>query len=299
MLHASVRLLDPAGREHELVHGDIVGRLWTAALPLEDGRISEAHAMVSLREGQLQLVPLRGSLALSGVPQHVVGLRVGVVVELAPGVALTVRAVELPDSVLGLEGPELVRQMLPSVCSVVLEPSPRVIRGWREDAALRVWTTGEGWMSDRPGGAAERVGPGTVRSVGGCELRFVDIPLASASPATTRRGGAVDAPLHLIAQYDSVTIHRDHHPPLVLAGMQARLVSELVVLDGPVPWSTLADELWPGEDPAVSRGRLDTLLSRIRRRLRSVGIRTTLVHTDGAGSVQLLSYPHDRIEDRT
>lgn len=70
MLHASVRLLDPAGREHDVVHGDVVGRLWTAALQLDDGRVSEAHAMVSLREGQLQLLPLRGALAVGGTPQN-------------------------------------------------------------------------------------------------------------------------------------------------------------------------------------------------------------------------------------
>ncbi|MES2639391.1 MAG: FHA domain-containing protein [Myxococcota bacterium] len=299
MLHASVRLLDPAGHEHDLVHGDVVGRLWTAALQLDDGRVSEAHAMVSLREGLLQLIPLRGALAVGGTPQNHVSLRPGVEIELARGVTLRVLAVNLPDSVLGIEGPSLVRQMMPGVCSVVLDPTPRVVRGWRDDSALRVWTTGEGWMACYPGEPPQPVVPGATWSLGAAVVTFVDIPLHAASPQTTRRGGAIDAPLHIIAQFETVHLHREQQAPVVLAGMQARLVSELVALGGPVAWATLAGELWPDEGPAVQRSRLDTLISRVRRRLRTVGIRASLVHTDGAGSIELLRYPHDRVEDCT
>lgn len=82
--------------------------------------------------------------------------------------------------------------------------------------------------------------------------------------------------------------------------MLARLVSELVALGGPAGWATLAGELWPDEaDLLLQRGRLDTVLSRVRRRLRAAGVRADLVHTDGAGTMELLLYPHDRVEDRT
>ena len=50
-MHAHAILRDPQGHHHELVHGDVIGRVWSAALQLDDGRVSEAHAMVSLREG--------------------------------------------------------------------------------------------------------------------------------------------------------------------------------------------------------------------------------------------------------
>lgn len=46
-MRASVRLKTPDGQETELVAGEIIGRAWTSALRLDDGRISEAHAMVS------------------------------------------------------------------------------------------------------------------------------------------------------------------------------------------------------------------------------------------------------------
>jgi hypothetical protein len=49
----------------------------------------------------------------------------------------------------------------------------------------------------------------------------------------------------------------------------------------------------------MRRGRLDTLLSRVRRRLRAAGLRADLVRADGAGAIELLLYPHDRVDDRT
>lgn len=298
-MHAHVRLRDPEGREHELVHGDIVGRLWTAALQLDDGRVSEAHAMVSLREGQLQLVPLRGALAVGGQPLGQVVLRPNQRVQLAQGVELEVVSVVLPDHVLGVEGAELVRQMLPAVCSLLADPTPRVVRGWREDAPLHVWTTGETWMVRSPGVAPSPVQAGEECRLGGHEVRFVDIPILDAGPRTTRRHGAMDVPLRIVTQYDTVQIHREGWAPLVLAGMQARLVSELVAFDGPIAWATLAGELWPDEDDLpLQRSRLDTLVSRARRRLRAAGVRADLVHADGAGVIELLRYPHDVVEDR-
>jgi pSer/pThr/pTyr-binding forkhead associated (FHA) protein len=46
---ATVRLRLPDGSTTTLAPGDIIGRMASAALVLDDGRVSEAHAMVSLR----------------------------------------------------------------------------------------------------------------------------------------------------------------------------------------------------------------------------------------------------------
>ena len=58
-MRPTVSLQLPDGSIHELGHGDLIGRLWTAALHLDDGRISEAHAMISLRGSELHLLALR------------------------------------------------------------------------------------------------------------------------------------------------------------------------------------------------------------------------------------------------
>ena len=64
-MRAFVRFRLPEGNSVELGHGDLIGRLWSAALPIADARISEADAMVSLRGQELKLLALRGRFALN------------------------------------------------------------------------------------------------------------------------------------------------------------------------------------------------------------------------------------------
>jgi pSer/pThr/pTyr-binding forkhead associated (FHA) protein len=68
MQRPHVRLTLPDGSVRELEHGDLIGRLWSAALVIDDPRISEAHALVSLREGGFWLLSLRRKIAVGGRP---------------------------------------------------------------------------------------------------------------------------------------------------------------------------------------------------------------------------------------
>jgi hypothetical protein len=85
-MRAFARLSTPDGRLHEVGHGDVIGRLQSSAVPLSDGRISEAHAMISLREQEIRLIALRGGLAVDGLPQREITLEPGQSIELARGV---------------------------------------------------------------------------------------------------------------------------------------------------------------------------------------------------------------------
>lgn len=296
-MYSYVLVRTPEGQPQELAPGDFVGRAVGAALQLDDGRVSEAHAMVSLRDGQLQLLPLRGALALGGEPVPHVVLRPGIVIDLAHGVQLTVVEVHLPDAVLGVEGSGLPRQMLPSVASVLTEDRLRIVSGWREDAAAHLWSTGDAFHL-RVGALTQSVGAGDTLTLGAVKLAFVAIPVGEAGPRTTRRLGDFGEPLHVISRFDTVQIDREGRAPVMFSGMQARCLAELIAMDGPVSWTVLTQELWPDEEnPTIRRGRLDALLLRIRRRLRAVGVRTDLVRTDGAGTLEVVRYPHDRIED--
>ncbi len=256
--------------------------------------------MVSLREQELKLIALRGAFACGGKPLRELPLAGGQRVQLAQGVFLDVDEVVLPEAVLGIEGPGVPRQVLAPVCSIVGGSAPRLVAGWSKQAAARVWSTGEEWRIQSEGNPVRSLGPGDRISVGSHELLALAIPLASAClPATSPLGG-INAPLRIVANYDTVHLHRDGTTVATLSGILARLVSELVVLDGPIAWLGLARSLWCGkEDPGVLRQRLDVNLSRLRRRLGTAGIRTDLVRTDGAGCVELLLKAGDRVEDRT
>jgi hypothetical protein len=290
-MRAFARLLDPRGRERELVPGDVIGRLSSAALSIDDARVSEAHALVSLREGELRLLALRGQFAVAGRPVREATLRPGLTIELAPDVAIDVLAVTLPESVLGveIEGRALP---LPSVCSLFYAP-PRVVAGYAANADARVWSVGDAWRVEEQGSsralsAGETLGP----------LHVVAVPVADAGQPVTELG--IEAPLVLVAHYDTVHVQRNGVPIVTLSGLLARMVSELASLEGPVSWAALARMLWPAEDdPGVVRARLDTNLTRLRSKLREGRVRTDLVRTDGAGQVELFLYAHDRVEDRT
>lgn len=296
-MRAWVHLRAPSGQRYELGHGDIVGRLRTAALCIDDGRVSEAHAMVSLREQELRLISLRGAFAIDGRPLREVALRAGLRVQLARDLFVDVEEVCLPPEVLGIEGPELPRQALPPVCSFVGAPL-RLARGWVEGAHAHAWSTGEDWRL-RVGESEQLIGAGDVLGIAEERLQVVAIPLADAGRTATRHG-EVNAPLHVVASFDTVHVQRDGVVVVTLSGVLARLVSELVAFGGPVAWETLSRELWPREeDSLVRRGRLDANLSRIRRSLRSASVRTDLVRTDGAGCVELLLHRDDTVEDRT
>lgn len=299
-MRAYVRVRAPDGSHHELVHGDLVGRLSTAALPIDDARISEAHAMISLRERELKLIRLRGGLAFEGKPVNELTLRPGLEVVLAAGISLHVESLHLPSSVLGLVGERLARQVLPPVASLV--PAAEGVRlqaGYVQDAVAWVWCTGSAWRV-RVGERVAPLAPGDRFEVGGETIGAVEIPLEAAGGAATRAVGGVEAPLRIEANFDTVQIHREGAAALVLGGTHARIVSELVALAGPAHWKVIAGLLWPdAAEPESLRSRFDVALSRLRRKLREARIRTDLVHTDGAGQVELLLYPHDRVADRT
>ena len=127
-IFAQLRL--PDGSTAELSPGDVVGRLATAALRLDDPRVSEAHALVSLRGSDLKLLALRGILAVDRKQRTEVTLDPGVKVALARDLVLEVIEVCIPAKVLTVSLPGLPAQPLfGAVFSVVREPTPGLPRG--------------------------------------------------------------------------------------------------------------------------------------------------------------------------
>ncbi len=296
---AHVILRDPVGTEFELTPGDLIGRLDSAALPLSDARVSEAHAMVSLREGKLQLLALRGGLAVGGEGVSAVTLVPGLVVQLARGVEIRVVSVSLPERVLAIEGLSPGPMMMPGVSSLLADPTPRLIRGWRESAVAWVFNAGEAFMLKEAGGEPRRIESGTTLTVGGVPLQFVWLAVARADQTVTRF--RPDAPLVVVSHFDVVHLYRGGVCALVLGGKPARLLSELAGVGAPVAWVELARLLWPDDydDTYLLRTRFDVVVARLRRKLRAADIRSELLTTDGSGHVSLVLNEGDRVDDRS
>lgn len=283
------------GPSIDLGHGALIGRLETAALQIDDLRVSEAHAMVSLRAGGMRLLALRRRLEVAGRPCGEVELHPGLEVVLAPGVALHVDAVTLPDAVMGLRWPGGQAALLHDVASIVLEPEPSVVWQPAANAVVQLWRMGDTWRYVQQDQAARDLVPGDTIRVGPTVFEGALIPLKTGD--ATRGPGQ---PLHLVTFYDTVHVLRDRHPPFVIAGRGAHLISELALAGAPVGWAALSRTLWNDDEPDhVLRGRLDAVLRRLRAKLAEGGLRDDLVAVDGLGHLELRLDASDRIEDRT
>jgi hypothetical protein len=297
MHRALVRLRLPDGTVADLGHGDLIGRVWTAALVMDDPRVSEAHAMVSLRGGELWLLSLRRRIAMEGRSLSEVRLEEGQRIELADRLELRVESVQLPAEVLAIEAPGLPRTVLPAVCSLRVRPKLLLSPRYEPDAPCRIWTTGDGWRIEKEG-KVQPLEPGQEWVLEGLRFRSLAMPLGGT--AATRLSGGVEPNLRIVAAFDTVQVHRGNEPPLVLGGVMARVLSELVTIGGPVSWEVVAREIWPDEpDTWALRKRWDVTLVRLRARLREARVRTDLVHADGTGQFELLLRDGDRVEDKT
>jgi sugar phosphate isomerase/epimerase len=119
--------------------------------------------------------------------------------------------------------------------------------------------------------------------------------------AKTHALGGVNSPLKLVAHYDTAHIYRTGEPVLAITGIGARMIGELVACAAPVAWRSVAVQIWSEaeNDDAQLRRKWDISLARLRRKLKDVGIRPTLIHSDGTGNVELLPAKEDEIIDKT
>lgn len=286
--------------------GNLIGRLAEASVMIADPRISEAHALVSLRSRSLRLLALRGALTVTGREVDAVTLVAGLQVELADGLSLTVESVEIPTHSLTLCGasPGPVRLGASTYSLLPVEgPGPRRLRlltGYMPDAPCHLWQSGARLWVRAAGGDAEPIQTGKKWAVEGCVLQVVQMPY-DGTLDTDKPWVATERPsLVVVARYATVHLHRDAGTA-VITGRPANLISELVAFDGkPIPWETLARQIWSDEiDRERLRDRFDTTCSRLRRQLRDLAIREDLVRLDGSGNTELMLYPGDRMIDES
>lgn len=294
--HALLRTTQ--GDELSLGHGDLIGRLWSAALCIDDPRISEAHAALSLRSGELRLLSLRGRLRVAEQWLAEVTLTPGLQVWLADGIGLEVLGVTLPAETLALEAQGLPRLTLRGACSLYAGSLARVLPGLQPDAAAWLWGDGERWSLRDGQGPPRPLLVGDEITLGQAVYRVVAVALGRAGPGQTLMPGPAAAPMVVTARFDTVHIYSQGELRAVLDGIPARIVSELVALGGPVRWQLLADEVWGKDvDATTLRNRLDVALVRLRRVLRDGRLRPDLVRMTGTGHIELLLHPLDRVED--
>lgn len=279
-----------------LGHGDLIGRLPGAALRLDDPRISEAHALVSLRGERLMMLALRGRFRVGSRIVAEMPLAEGARVELAEGLIVEVVAVTLPEHVLALRLPGNQPIVLTGTTSVLAGPPAELVPGYRDDAELVVWAFDHGWRYTLGGGSPDDLRPGPLAFRDGTTVHVVETALANGAGQRTRSG--LGAPLVVRLGLDLIILEREGHPPTHVAGIPGRLAHVLIDAGAPMPWREVVARVW--EDDRASlvslRRRLDTALSRLRTSLREAGVDPGRLETDGAGTLRFRLERHDRVE---
>lgn len=298
----SVRLRDDRNQKTwDLGPGAIIGRMVSAACRLTDSRVSEAHALVSLRGRALRLLALRGELWVDGAPDDEVELAEGQAIRLG-ATTLRVITVNVPDEVLALRLDDGDPQELcAGVYALVASPEVELVPRDMEQALAQVWSTAEGWCLQTPDGRRETVAPGRAWQLAGVRVSAVLVPVEQAGPLATV--GRVSVGLTVVARHTSTHLLRPGREAVVVDGQPGRVLSELATLGAPVDWTVVARELWPDLDPRRDRDALrrnwDRVTRRLRLKLREHGIREDLVRADGLGNLELVLSAGDRVRDET
>ncbi len=292
---ASVRFRLPSGVTVVAAHGDLVGRLWSAAVNIDDARVAEAHAMVSLRGAELVLISLRGTMSIDGKTRKTLVLEAGQRIELAAGVAMLVEAVEYPPSVLAVEANGIERQVLSGVASLHLEPRPRLSRGYAANAEGWLWYTGAEWRLRLAGHEVRTIGVGDTWRLSNIDFRAVAAPLHGDGNTGSPMIGAESEPLRIRFQNDTVQIQRDGRPIVAFKGPTARILRLLALTGTPVSWTWVARHLWPSDSEAELARKWGVELEKLRQRLVASHIRPELIADDG-GLVQLALRREDTVD---
>lgn len=287
----------PDGSTASLGPGDIIGRAFTAELQLHDGRISEAHAQVSLRGGELVLLALRGRLRVDGRDVPRVTLTKGLQIELARNVELDVVSVELPRRVLGVEAEGVPQQVLSGVVSVCVTPKLHLVANVVPEAKALLFSDGLAWFMRVGTETAKRVRAGDTAKVDGHTLRFVELSSGLVDiPETSPVVAGTSLKLKCGAEVSHVWVSSGREP-LMVSGQSSQLMKVLLDEGKPLRWEALAAQLWPRDEADEQvRHRLDVLLGKLRRRLEAGGVRRDLVTSHRNGCLELVLYPGDQAQ---
>lgn len=306
----TARIYVPLKQSVVAVHpGNFIGRLATATIHIPDPRVSEAHALISLRGNRLKLLALRGKLWVDDEPTDSVLLVQGSRIALTEGILLFVEDVFVPPFTLMLcgaeQGPvELVGATHSLVPGSGPRPSLRLVPEYVDGASAHLWFSADALWISRARAEPEVIAVGRPYIIDGVTLQVISLPLSGTSDtmagAGFARDGEAEAALVVTARYTSVHIHCGGET-VVIGGRPANLLSELVRFGGkPVPWEVAAREVWgAAPDRMLLRQNLDRTLQRLRERLRAAKVREDLVTLDGTGNIELVLHPTDRIVDET
>jgi hypothetical protein len=284
------------GRVVELFPGSIIGRSVGSDLAFADPWVSEAHAIVSLRDGVLKLLALRGRFELAGISLTELVLRPGITVRFSATSAIDVVEVMLPDRVLWLSHPDFGRVLLTRTSSVFVS-ARRVAPGADAHADAVLYSDGAAWYA-RHAGVVTQLVAGQRIEIAHEAFLVQEIDTADAGIQTAGAHVAEAAPMVIAVLRDVVQVRRDARVLAAFDGKIGIILEALALERDGHDWRNLSRSVWPEvSEPTVMRRNWDAAMARLRKKLRAAGVRVDLVRSDYGGRFQLKLYRGDTISD--
>lgn len=279
--------------------GDLIGRSEQAALCLDDPRISEAHALLSLRGGALVLLALRGRFRHRGQVIAELELRPGMAIELYKNFWLHCDEVFVPGKLMGLEIPGLATTTLTHTSSLFFDHDTErfsLQHGHIAQADAVFWSLSDTWSYRKKDGITHELEPGDVIEIKGAMIRCVQIPLDDVGVLRTRQ--VRRPPLRLEVFDKGVKISANvHERAAMLSGIPGKILASISTCEHPVPWQQIARLVWLEDRSYESalRRRFDVGLLRLRDKLQQLDLPHDIVRMDGSGLVGIFLEPEDQI----
>lgn len=277
--------------------GEFIGRSDVAAMCLDDPRISEAHAMVSLRDDGLKLLALRGRFRIDGKVTMSTTLKPGLLIELAQGVDILCESVTTPDALLGVSVPGLPNLILTGTMTLDVQGVPSFKRGFDAQGDAVFWSVGTQWRVSLQGGPAQVLETGAQITCRGVVCTIISVPLDQAKLARTHNN--LGTPSVFCCMNEVVRIQRVTMPVVVVGGIPGKILASLLRHGGAVRWQDVIDDVWPGDLSSLSvlRRRFDAGLGRLREQCRQTLTQgEDFITLDGAGTLTVHLGEHDRVE---
>ncbi len=280
-------------QQHRLYSGSIIGRMAGAALHIDDPRVSEAHAMVSLRGKGLQLLALRGSLGDGSRWLREVNLRppkagqAEQVVQLTEDIQLRVLECILPDEILALTGlgPDPI-ELTGAEASILDTPTRPLVAGYRPSALAWLWCSWGSWQIQVGDGTAAPLEVGQCWQIGQREVTVISRPVTDAQTTRTVSAAKLRPPLKLRVGAEQTLIEVPGRRPVRItgnAGQIIRAAAQLTWGKDASHWRVVAGQIWSA-NPTQENWYVN--MRRLREKLVSVGIYKDLVRSD-EGMVRL------------
>ena len=290
--HVAFKL--PTGLVVRVAPGGIIGRTSSASLRLPDPRVSEAHALVSLRGREFRILALRGRTEVDGEEETEVIAAPGQRLTFGGAITVEIDHVEVGDRVLAVEFGGELRELCADSYSVVAGPPPDLLPRFVADALAWIWSTDDGWMLSDGSSPPRRMSAGITMNAG--ELQFSTVLVAPSGSGSTTGGPSPS--ITLVCRTTTVHIHQRSRLPVTVDARAGLLLSELALMRAPAPWAAAAGLLWPDQPDAHKlRRNFDAVIARLRTRLREAGVREDLIRTDGRGNVEVFLHPGDEVVD--